>query len=106
MIDLAMAKLQQRIDGSDEDELLQLLLDAAVADCTAYLNRPLYTDTAAKQAAEQKGAPADGIVINAPIKAAMLLMFGYLNANREGQNTVLPASVRRILDNYRRLPGV
>lgn len=35
MIDLAMAKLQQRIDGSDEDELLQLLLDAAVADCTA-----------------------------------------------------------------------
>lgn len=105
MIDLALAKMQQRIDGTEEDELCRLLLDAAVEDCKAYLNRPLYEDEAEKEEAEAAGE-TDGIIINAPIRAAMLQMFGSLYAHREGGTTAMPESVRRILDKYRRISGV
>lgn len=47
MITLELVKLHLRVDGEDEDDLLRLYLDAATADCVAYLNRPLYRDTAA-----------------------------------------------------------
>lgn len=103
MISLELAKQQARIDGSEEDELLEVLLQAAVESCRGYLNRPLYADEAAKAEAEKKGE-SGGVVANAAIRAAMLQMFGHLYAEREGG--AMPESVRRLLDGHRRLPGV
>lgn len=102
MIELALAKQQARIDGNGEDELLAVLLQAAVEDCAAYLNRPLYADEAAKAEAEKKGERG-GLVINAAVRAAILQLFAYLYAEREGGG--MPESVRRLLDSYRTLPG-
>ncbi len=110
MITLEMAKLHQRIDGDDEDDLLQLLLDAAVDDCVFYLNRGVYESQDAKLEAILAGdlMAEDGLVINAPIKAAMLLMFGHLYVHREdgAGGNALPPNARRILDAYRLMPGV
>ena len=54
MITLELVKLHLRVDGEDEDDLIRLYYEAAVSDCAAYLNRPLYQDEAAASEAADK----------------------------------------------------
>ncbi|RKV67349.1 MAG: phage gp6-like head-tail connector protein, partial [Neisseria sp.] len=63
MITLELVKLHLRVDGDDEDDLIRLYYEAAVSDCAAYLNRPLYQDEAAASEAAKAGK-ADGVVLN------------------------------------------
>ena len=105
MITLELVKLHLRVDGEDEDDLLRLYLDAATADCVAYLNRPLYRDTAAAKEAEENGE-TNGVVLNPAIQNAILMTVGYLYSVREDGPTGLPRAARRLLEPYRNLPGV
>ena len=103
MIPLELVKLHLRVDGDDEDDLICLYYEAAVSDCVAYLNRPLYQDDAEAAAGVGK---ADGVVLNSSIRNAILLTVGYLYSTREDGAVGLPRAARRLLEPFRNLPGV
>ena len=68
MLTLAETKLHLRVDHSDEDTLIQSLMDTATAACADYLNM----------------AAADLVVaVPAPVKSAALLLVGDLYSSRE-----------------------
>ena len=70
MLTLDETKLHLRIDHSDEDTLIQSLIDTAAAACADYLNLP----------PEQLTATTPG-----PIKSAAQLLIGTLYEQRESQ---------------------
>lgn len=77
MIDLATlaeAKLRLRIDGDDEDEDLALMITAASGAVLAYLKRPDFVDDTGSVVIAR---------IPAVVKAAALLLVGYLYRNRD-----------------------
>lgn len=104
MIALELAKLHARIDGDEEDTLLQLLLDGAVEHCRAYLNCPLYADEQERAAGEAAG-DTDGVVLNNDIQTAILLTFSWRYAHRE-DTAERPLAADRLLDKYRKRPGI
>lgn len=88
LVDLPTAKLHLRAEGSDEDALIGLYLNAAALAASEYLNRAIYADVVAQ------GEDAAGIVVNDAIKAAILLTLGGLYSNRE--DVVTGVSVARL----------
>ena len=65
---LEQAKAHLRVEHTDEDALIQSLMDTATAACADYLNM----------------AAADLVVaVPAPVKSAALLLVGALYENRE-----------------------
>lgn len=68
MTTLQQAKDHLRVDGDDEDELIQSMIDAATTAALDYLNLEAMPDP-----------------VPAPIDAAILLQVGDLYANRERQ---------------------
>lgn len=105
MITLELVKLHLRVDGEDEDDLIRLYYEAAVSDCAAYLNRPLHKDATEAEAAVKAGKKG-GVILNAPIRNAILLTVGYLYSTREDGAGGLPRAARRLLEPFRNLPGV
>ena len=77
LLDLATIKLHLRVDGTDEDALIGVYALAAEESAMQFLGRTIYATGLAQ------GLDTAGIVINAAITAAMLLMVGHLHANRE-----------------------
>lgn len=80
-------KLYLRVDGDDEDAIIQSMLDAATAAALDYLNLEAMPDP----------APA-------PIEAAILLQVGDLYGNREAQadaELYLNQTYERLLAPYR-----
>ena len=70
MLTLAETKLHLRVDHSDEDALIQALMDTATAACADFLNMDA----------------ADLVVaVPAPVKSAALLLVGTLYEHRESQ---------------------
>ena len=68
MLTLAETKLHLRVDHSEEDALIEALMDTATAACADYLNMEA----------------ADLVVaVPAPVKSAALLMVAGLYENRE-----------------------
>lgn len=108
IVTLSEAKLHCRVDHNDEDTLIQLYLDAAELSVANFLDRNVYASTIAQ------GTDTAGIVINAPIKSAILLLVGHYYANREATTmnvTTLnvveaPMAVRWLLMPYRATLGV
>ena len=88
LLDLATVKQHLRAEDDAEDALIGLYALAAEESAVAFLNRNVYADEAAQ------GADIAGIVINAAITAAMLLIAGHLYANRE--DVVVGASVAKL----------
>lgn len=105
MMSLDLVKLHLRIDDDDEDDLLRLYLEAATDHCAHYLNCPLYADESAAEQAAKDGKPL-GVVMNPVIRNAVLLTVGYLYTEREDGAAGLPRGARRLLEAYRKLPGV
>lgn len=93
LVDLEAAKLHLRVDDEDEDSLIQIYLDAAEQAAIDFLNRNVYADQEALDAAAEP-PEALAMVVNAPIRAAVLLILGHLYANRE--NTVTGVSVQAL----------
>lgn len=105
LIDLDTAKMHLRVDGDEEDSVIEIYLAAAEAAAVQFLNRNIYaTQSALEAAAEpEKACP---MVINAAVKAAMLLTLGHLYANRENvvigaASTVLDMGAHSLLWPYR-----
>ncbi|MYN11785.1 phage gp6-like head-tail connector protein [Pusillimonas sp. TS35] len=89
MITLTDAKLHLRVDGTDEDLLIQSMIDASTVAAADYLNMPI----------------ADLLAdIPTPVQAAILLQVGDLYANRERQSEKPyfgNATYERLLNPYR-----
>ena len=71
MIDLNDAKIHLRVDGNEEDSIIQLYIDAALEKTSVILGRKLIAPSA---------TPSDEseIAFNPAIKAACLLYVGLL----------------------------
>lgn len=105
LVDLPTAKLHLRVDDAGEDTLITLYIDAAEASVVEFLNRNVYSDQAALDLAAEM-PPAEPMVVNAAIKAAILLLVGHLFANREEAAVglsvaALPVNSRLLLQPYR-----
>lgn len=75
-IDLPTAKLHLRVDGDAEDVLIAAWIAAAYLAVEGVIFRKVY-------AAEVPEGDATGIVADDLLNAAVLLIVGHLNANRE-----------------------
>ncbi|MCK3656237.1 hypothetical protein A4G19_15640 [Pasteurellaceae bacterium Macca] len=76
MLDLRLVKLHCRVDGDEDDELLKSFINSATGFIQSQLNRGLY----------EERVPDDdlnGIVINGPIRQAMLMTIAHWYENRE-----------------------
>lgn len=83
VISLTTARHHLR-DPDDDDEYLELLIEAAEGQAMDYLNRRVYVDQQALDEAVAAGDAGDTpMVCNKQIKAAYLLILGHLYANRE-----------------------
>lgn len=91
MISIATAKQHLRVDGSDEDALIQLYVEAATHAACDYLGRKVYADQQSLDADLDAGEYA--MVITPAIWAAVLLILGDLYANRERHNSSITAVV-------------
>lgn len=68
----------------DDDEYLELLIEAAEGQAMDYLNRRFYADQQAlDEAVAADDAGESPMVCNKQIKGACLLILGHLYANRE-----------------------
>ncbi|VVM43985.1 hypothetical protein PS623_00402 [Pseudomonas fluorescens] len=83
VISMAIARHHLR-DPEDDDEYLQLLLDASESRAADYLNRRFFPDAGSLETAIAQGeAGRAPMLINPAIQAACLLILGHLYANRE-----------------------
>lgn len=90
-----LAKGYQRIVGNDEDDVIVLMLSAAERAALAYLNRQVFADIAAMDAAITTGTAGEfPMVIEDDIKLGILKLFGDMYENRE--DSVLAVSVARL----------
>lgn len=77
LLDLATVKLHLHETDTAQDALIGIYMLAAEEFARQFLGRTIYADEVAQ------GVDTDGIVINAAIQAALLLIVGHLYANRE-----------------------
>lgn len=83
VISLTIARHHLR-DPDDDDEYLELLIEAAEGQAMDYLNRRFYADQEKQDEAVAAGDAGESpMVCNKQIKAACLLILGHLYANRE-----------------------
>jgi len=75
MIDLALVKSHLRVDGTEEDALIQTYIDAAISAFEAWTNRKLVT--VLPETVENH------LVITKAIEQGALLLIGHWYANRE-----------------------
>ena len=108
-LDEALAHL--RVEAGSEDSLITLYTRAAEQSAMDYLNRQVFVDQEALDAAVvAETAGANPLVVNYAIKAAILLTLGHLYANREdvvaGQAvTQIPMGARSLLRPHRIVNG-
>ncbi|MCK2124314.1 head-tail connector protein [Pseudomonas sp. PNPG3] len=83
VIGLTIARHHLR-EPDDDDDYLELLIEAAEGQAMDYLNRRFYADQQALDEAVVAGDAGESpMVCNKQIKAACLLILGHLYANRE-----------------------
>ena len=107
MITAEQVKQQCRITHDMENELLIHLAAAATSACLAYLNRPVFADDAALQAAIALDASVAefGMVATKDMTWAMLITAANMYFDREGSNS-LPHGAIVLLRQHRKLPGI
>ena len=107
MITAEQVKQQCRITHDMENDLLVRMAAAATSACLAYLNRPVFADSAALQAAIALDASVAefGMVATKDMTWAMLITAANMYFDREGGNS-LPHGAIVLLRQHRKLPGV
>lgn len=104
LIELGAAKLHLRVDDDAEDALIGLYIEAAETAAVDFLNRNVYATQADMEAAAES-PEALPMVLNAAVRAAMLLILGHLYANREDVATTavnkLPMGAHSLLYPHR-----
>ncbi|ABA60076.1 head-tail connector protein [Burkholderia multivorans] len=111
LVELKLALGFVRANAGVEDDVVQMLLDAATQSAVDYLNRQVFeTEDAMTTAIEAGTAGQNPMVVNAAIRAAILKITAELYANREdtafGPITELPLNARALLRPHRIIPGV
>ena len=108
LISLELAKKQVKADGSaSQDDLIRLFADAAELNATEHLNRKVFADQVALDAAVVSGTAGDDpIVLNASIKTAILLTLTFLFNNRGDVDVPLPSAAITFLQPFRKKMGV
>ena len=106
LVDLPQAIAHVRADPGVDDEQIALYLQAAEEQAQAHLNRRVYADGPAMAAAVLAGDAGDSpMLVNASIRAAILLILGHLYAHREdtvpGSMSELPLGSRELLQPWR-----
>lgn len=95
-IDLARTKLHLRVDGDEEDTLIEGWIAAAYLAIEGKIFAKLYEDAIPDGAA--------GVLVDEVINSAALLIVGHLYANREavapGQQAEIPVGVDWLLLPY------
>lgn len=108
-LDEAVSHLRSEV--GIEDALITLYTRAAEQSAMDYLNRQVFADKAALDAAvAAETAGANPLVVNFAIKAAILLTLGHLYANREdvvaGQSVAqMPFGAHSLLRPHRIVNG-
>ena len=96
-------KIQCRLelDDTSQDSQLAMLGDVAEQAVADHLNRTLYPDAVPED-------EANGLVVNPPVRMAMLLMVGQLYENREATSDLslkeVPLAYQYLLAPYRVIP--
>jgi len=103
MIDRELVKKHLRVFGTDDDQLIDLYIAAAVDTAEQYINRKLYAQSETVPEDDE-----DGLVLPPAIEAAILLIVGQLYEFRENviSGTIvaqLPNGAERLMWPYRRL---
>ncbi|CDF99855.1 head-tail connector protein [Avibacterium paragallinarum] len=100
-ITLDEIKLQCRIDGNEEDELLKVFLRSAKAMIENHTNRKLFSELPIDN------APDNALEVGADLKIAILMLVAYLYENRSGVNELnqakyasFPPAVKMIVERY------
>lgn len=115
IVSLATVKAHLRVTHSAEDALITLYAEAAEKVAQNFINRNVYADDEALDAAViDDTAGADPMVITGAITAAILLIAGHLYYNREDVVTgtsstsavALPLGSQYLLQPYRKGLGV
>ncbi len=111
MLDLDFVKLHLRVIGTDEDALIALYASAAENNAVRYMNRAVYADQSALDAAvADLSVGTNPVVLTNDMRAAMLLIVGHLYANREDVTittlAALPMGSRYLLEEHRVLAGL
>ncbi|GGI16438.1 head-tail connector protein [Oxalicibacterium faecigallinarum] len=112
IIDIEIAKNHLRVDDGDDGDLIQMYLDGAEDAAEQFLNRRVFKDADALQAAVIAGNAGElPIVMTPSMKNAVLLILGDLYANREDTviGTIvasLPRGAQALLQPYRVQMGV
>lgn len=101
-LDRNLVKLHLRVDHTNEDALIDTLIKSAESYCLAYLNRDVFIDQAALDAAlGGEGALHYPMVIKPHHQHAMLLLIGDFYAHREASadfiRSELPGPVEALL---------
>lgn len=100
LISLEDIKLHLRIDGDDEDSLLEHYLSASIQDVELRTHRPLVSDT------DSNAICTDESEIPSIIKEYLLLSIGDMYKNREnGQEKQLSTYFNHLLDAYIKYDG-
>lgn len=108
ILTLDQAKAHLRVDTADQDTQVTLYMGAAEQAAVDFLNRAVYVDQAAMDAA----ADTTGVIATDAIRAAMLLIVGKLYAFREDVTIAqagiaeLPNGAAALLMPYRTGMGV
>lgn len=106
ILSLGQIKSHLRVIDTDEDAQIELYMGAAQQAASDFLNRAIYSDQVAMDAA----ADTTGVIANDAINAAVLLIIGKLYAFREdvAQTNIgnLPDGSRALLMPYRTGLGV
>ncbi|MCI7353062.1 MAG: head-tail connector protein [[Actinobacillus] rossii] len=100
-ITLDEIKLQCRIDGDSEDDLLKVFLESAKTTIENYTNRKLFAKLPVDDVAQ------NALEISADLKVAILMLVAYLYENRIGVNEstqtqfeLLPPTIKMIVERY------
>lgn len=109
IVDRSLALAHARVDA--DDQMVDAYLAAAIGEAENFTNRKFYATTEAMAAAVLAGTAGDDpMVVEPPIVAAVLLIFGRLYAHREdvvtGSAIVLPRGSISLLQPYRVHMGV
>lgn len=102
LVSITLAKLQTKVDGNAENELLNLYIAAAESSAIQFLNRKVYASKAELDAAiANETAGLRPMVVNEQIQSAILLTLSYLHKNRGDANEPMPEAAITLLWPFR-----
>jgi len=107
MLDLQLVKKHLRVFHAREDDLIQLYIDAALAQFESFTERKLFEDQEALDAAVYSGAFTDAsdvpeftAILSKEIEQGAFLLIGYFYSERD-RDAPMPRATELLWQSYR-----